>query len=1340
MDNDSITLSIESESKRASESIGNLVKDLQSLQKTLTSTVSNIKTTADNLKNLSNSFEGGKAKKDIDDIKQSIDSLNNSTKNVKSPFAKFGSLESQLDKLGLPNLNSSFYKLQSSIKTTTSETNRYKTANGQLVTVVKQTKDGLEGVKVTLKEVNDEAKKGESLWSRLTKGLTGSVAKMVAAWYGVTRTATKIKEITNAATEYEEALNLFTVTMGSKAEDAMKWVDMFSKALYIDDSGLMQYMGSLNSLISGLGVGADKSYLMSKNLTQLVYDLASFKNLDIETSFRKIQSAMSGEIEPLRNVGVALSQNTLQELANKLGIEQRVATMSEAEKAQLRYIQIIKSTTEWQGDMARTLISPSNALRVLKQQFTLLGRAIGRVFIPFVMKAIPYIMALTQILTDFANKLAAFFGYKITDIDYSSLKDVKFGIEDIGDEADSTSKKLNTMLAPFDELNVVQKKNEKSGSGLGLGGDLALDLPEYDALAGLASQMADNVERAKKNFKNMVKPVATIVGLITTFKAIKTLGNVAQWLNNTGGAIKGLAGLFGFKNKDSVSKVFDKALKDSGKTAGLCADVQSRFKLPKWSTIIKGLGQLALVVTAVVAYVGALGLFAQIPGVKDIISDGADILEETFTTIAKILIPLTAVSVGVVALGSLNISQIALGLADMGIIILGTEAVITAVGVINKLAGDWLDSGLEAIKKTFNGIADIAVPLVAVAGAFALTGLAGGEGVAMFSLGLANFAIIIGGTTTLLTAIGGLLSIPGFSDFLETGITSVKSVFEGLYDIAVPLGIFTSYILVLGFATPVTITSGLLGFAEIVGGISVLLTALGGLKQIPGFDWILGEGSTVLSKIGNILGDFAGSIVAGFVGKATSTLPKVGDDLSEFMENATPFFEQSAKIDKDTMQGMNYLISALLKLTGQNILDSLTSWFTGGSSLTEFGKDLKDFAPNFKKYAKEMESVKSNVVTKTSNAVDSVMKFSRKVPNEGGMISWFTGDNQLGKFGKQLPDFGKNFKKYYNEVADIKSDVVEKSSDAALSIIEFSRKVPNEGGMVAWFAGDNTIDKFGKKLPDFGKNLKTFADNVSGMETDVVDKAGKAAGSVAEFANNLPDYGGMKSWFVGDNDIAKFGRKLATFGENFEKYYNTIKSIETDKVINSTNAIGELVKYLVEIKDKDLANVVNDFGKALKNNAPNFKAFFEQSFSNSLADDIGKRFGERLKTAIQNGMNPLKVTVETETTYNNKLPWNIPSPFKPFAEGGFPQTGELFLAREAGAEMVGKIGNQTAVANNDQITTGIKNAVIEAFDSINNNKQPIHNTVYIGNRKVFDGMNDYINSENDRYGTNYVSV
>lgn len=511
---DTLSLEIESTAKDSTTSIDNLIQSLKELKDTMKDVVSE----ANKFSQFKNYISSGTSVSS-----KIVNNRNYNTKSYsnKSNTSQYGSLESQLKALGV-DLNKS--KLIDSIKTVNSETLKYKTSLGQVVTVASKVNGELDNVKVTLKGVGQEAKKGTSLWSAFTKGISGAIVKTGIIVGSLRRIIGKMSDAVENAGQYQEALNLFSVTLAENYEKAMSWVTKFSDALYLDPTNVMNYMGSFNSLIKGLGVGSENAYFMSQNLTQLVYDLASFKNLDFETSFTKLQSAISGEIEPLRNVGVALSQNTLQELANSLGIQQKVATMNEAQKAQLRYIQILKSSTEWQTDMGRTLISPTNAMRVFKEQVQLLGKAIGRVLIPIVMELLPYMVALTQILTDFANKLASFLGYKIQDTDTSGLKQIQTGISDIGDEATGTAGKLQTMLAPFDELNEVQRKTEGSGSGLsGLGGDLGVDLSGYDALANLSEQFSTNVENAKAKLEGLLEIVGAIGAGLLVWK-------VSDWL------------------------------------------------------------------------------------------------------------------------------------------------------------------------------------------------------------------------------------------------------------------------------------------------------------------------------------------------------------------------------------------------------------------------------------------------------------------------------------------------------------------------------------------------------------------------------------------------------------------------------------------------------------------------------------------------------------------------------------------------------------------------------------------------------------------------------------------
>ena len=253
----------------------------------------------------------------------------------------------------------------------------------------------------------------------------------------------------------------------------------------------------------------------------------------------------------MRNVGIALSQATLQELAYSLGIEKNVADMTEAQKAQLRYIQLIKQSTEWQTDMAKTLMSPANATRILRQQFTLLARAIGNVLIPIVMTVIPYVMVLTQWLTKLANKLAKvlekLFGIKLDfnyDREISGLGGIADGITDIGDAAGKSAKKLNTMLAPFDDLNVVQNELDKNGSGVGnllSGGDLGVALPEYDALAGLTDKFKAKMDDAEENLKRILPIVAAIGGAFAVWKIGKSVADFMTWWSGLSGGGKSAA-------------------------------------------------------------------------------------------------------------------------------------------------------------------------------------------------------------------------------------------------------------------------------------------------------------------------------------------------------------------------------------------------------------------------------------------------------------------------------------------------------------------------------------------------------------------------------------------------------------------------------------------------------------------------------------------------------------------------------------------------------------------------------------------------------------------------------
>ena len=556
---DTLMIEIQSSTKNATSSIQSLINKLKTLNQSLESVMKQSESFSKLRTSIDNATKGINIPKQTKQTTQTTPNIN--MDNVKpttnmsdlasqsTVLSKQGSLlsnyRSQLQAVGLTQSTLGKQISQTTNQTTkgTTEITKYQNSLGQLTVRARTASDGLTRYTTSLRNANKESK--NNFLKSLTSGLSGATLQFRLAWDTIRGITTTLGNLSMNGASYYENLNLFATTLGDKAQEAFDWVNKFSDALYLDPSSVMQYMGTFNSLIKGLGVGTDDAYLMSQQLTQLTYDLSSFKNIPIEQAFEKLQSGISGEIEPLRNVGVALSEATLQELAYSLGIDKSVSSMSEAEKAQLRYIQVMKSSTEWQADMGKTLTSPANAIRVMKQQFTLLGRAIGNVFIPIIMFAIPYVMVFTEILTDLANALAKLlekiFGIKL---DFSldtggfdtSVGDITGGLTDIGDTADKTKNKLNTMLAPFDELNNIQTKSESTGSGSGTGGlgggDLGVDLPTYNALDKLTDKFKNNIAEAKKNLEGLL-PILGAIGLaIAGWKLANFISDISKSYKN----------------------------------------------------------------------------------------------------------------------------------------------------------------------------------------------------------------------------------------------------------------------------------------------------------------------------------------------------------------------------------------------------------------------------------------------------------------------------------------------------------------------------------------------------------------------------------------------------------------------------------------------------------------------------------------------------------------------------------------------------------------------------------------------------------------------------------------
>lgn len=440
-------------------------------------------------------------------------------------------------------------------------------------------------------------KKLKGATSEGTKGLDkfGNSMKLLrvgATVAAISRLAKTIKGFIDTSSKYISSMNYFNTTMGEMKDTATDFINTMSKEFYLDPSNLMNYMASFNSLIKGFGLADEEAYKMSKNLTQLSYDLAAFKGLSIEDAMQKIKSGISGELEPMRAIGVALDQATLQETAYELGIKKRVSTMTRAQKTELLYYQMMKSTTQAQNYFANTLakttteldgstrliLNPATALSLLKQQFSQLGRAVGNIFIPILTKMIPYIMAATQVLKELANSIAAAFGFKLSDYDFSkSLGNTSAGIKNVGSEADKTAKKVKGMLAPFDELNTIDFGNNNGGNtGISGGGSLGLPEQNYDWLKNDA--LTKKVEEIKNKFQDILPIVKTIGAALLTWTIGSKLINFFDSIGLLTSKQKSLKALFGLTlivASIGIAASAVKDLKDGKITGGLLKSLAS---------------------------------------------------------------------------------------------------------------------------------------------------------------------------------------------------------------------------------------------------------------------------------------------------------------------------------------------------------------------------------------------------------------------------------------------------------------------------------------------------------------------------------------------------------------------------------------------------------------------------------------------------------------------------------------------------------------------------------------------------------------------------------------------
>ena len=362
---------------------------------------------------------------------------------------------------------------------------------------------------------------------------------------------------------------------------------------------------------------------------------------------------------------------------------------------------------------------------------------------------------------------------------------------------------------------------------------------------------------------------------------------------------------------------------------------------------------------------------------------------------------------------------------------------------------------------------------------------------------------------------------------------------------------------------------GILGMGAVVAEMALVLAAVGLLSKLPGLSWLIGEGGKLLQGIGTAIGQFVGGIVGGFMSGVSSQFPQIGADLSTFMNNVQPFLQGASQIQPSMMDGVKALAETVLILTAADILQGLTSWLTGGSSLSKFGEELVPFGEAMRDFSLAIGNMDGEIVANAATAGKALAEMAATIPNTGGLVSFFAGENDMTAFGKQLVPFGEAMRQFGDAITGLDANAVTEAAIAGKAMAEMATTIPNSGGVVGFFAGENDMGEFGKQLVPFGEAMKAFGDAVRGLEADAIVNSATAGKALVELADTVPNTGGVVAFFTGNNDVDTFGEKLVPFGEAMKAYSEAIIGMDSAAITNSATAGKALV---------ELANTIPNTG------------------------------------------------------------------------------------------------------------------------------------------------------------------
>lgn len=1153
-------------------------------------------------------------------------------------------LASQLDKVG-----SAFAKLPPQLSKVVTQANRVTAAN-------------------------ERQKKSYMSLSNQLNGFMRSAAKLVS----LKAIATYLGNAAEKFNSYYEAANLFGVSMKGLTGEANTFINKMETVLGIDPTEAMNNMATIQSLTTSFGLASDKAYVLSKNLTQLGYDLASLKNIPVAESFTKIQAAISGELEPIRRLGVDISNARLQQELYALGITTSISKLSQADKAILRYIAIMKQTTDAQGDFARTLSSPANMIRILQAQLNSLARAVGSLLYPALKSILPPLIAAVELVKELVTGIASMMGVKVEFPDFSSASDAVGGVTDAMDNTTKATgkaaKAFKNYIMGFDELNVIQKDKSSShgsGSGAGAAGNLLgdVDLSGYDMFKQYNEEFAKQIDSIKQKIKAMLPLMATVATALAAWKLTNLITDIV----------------------DAIHKM--NALK----------------------SIVLGLG------------VFTVGIVLEITGIKDAIESGVN-----GKNFAEIVLGALIGTTGAAILGKGIAQFIVTGFGDTAVGAAIKAAGGSTAGAIIGAAVGGVVTGIpmfaigvyDAVKKGLNALNGILIPLgstMAGAGIGAIIGSLGGPITAGIG---AIIGLIVGGLTD-----AGIAIYQNWDKITE----SLDKASESLKNWFVSVGEWWNKKW-QGFSTNFQKSwESLPGFVQHP--IQALDQASAGLKQ-----WFVGVGvwwdekwkgfKTNWDNAWNSLVDTLKELPQKFLDYGKNIVQGLIDGINKGIENAKKSVSGLAKaiLDKFTADTGIHSPSKVFKGYGGYIVEGLANGISAAKDLAV--KAIQSVSDAVKtigfQLADENYGLRNGSI---SLSVDASGKSMMETANALKHTMRTTNDSFGGWFKKMKTDLN-DFTEGIDAVTKAGKDISNgfKSSIDALAAASKSILNTHDGFVSAVSDIRSFVKKSVAEIENeyqyngfFGAAGLAIKKAFEGVHL-VFDKVSTAIKNVSDTIDSVK------------NVITTFNNLKTKVGEVIDQVpalkqaYGGLKSFFSD-LFGKDSGIGKIVSDgfdFIKIKASDTANW-------LKEKLQGIKLGGSSSSSGGLAGSaaasggalshlgayggIGAGVGLGLSGGIQWWKDMIGTWKDSDKSAGTKVLesikhtlWdlspigalvNLGKKIFGFASGGFPDAGQLFIAREAGAEMVGSLGGHTAVANNDQIVEGIREGVEAAMERQN---------------------------------------